>query len=74
MRLDGNAIRVRRELKGWRQDKLSEVSGLTQSTISRLESNRQVARMSTALALAEALGVPLAEIARDVPPSKGDAP
>lgn len=53
----GASIRVAREMLGWSQNKLSELTGIPQSTISGLESNRIALGVERAKKLALALHI-----------------
>ena len=50
-------LRREREDKTWAQEKLEEVTGVTQATISALELGKRTARWSTIRKLAAGLGV-----------------
>jgi Predicted transcriptional regulators len=55
-------LREFREQKGWTQDKLSQVSGVSRVTISLLESGQQTVTTNiTILKLAKALGQSVAD-------------
>jgi transcriptional regulator with XRE-family HTH domain len=62
MDIDGEALRRIRERKLITQAELAEKSGITISTLSRLENGLQQARISTVRKLALALGVNADEI------------
>ena len=51
-------VRALREEKGWSQERLAEVSGLSRDAVSRIErGDRKTPRMATVMAVAEALEV-----------------
>lgn len=73
LRLDGESARRIREAKGLTQLYVAEVVGVTVDTVSRWENNRTSAvRRENALALAEALEVPIEEILPQEEPPKVD--
>ncbi|TXI11667.1 MAG: XRE family transcriptional regulator [Rhizobium sp.] len=51
-----------RERKGWSQQRLAEASGLKQPNVARLEAGAHPPTLWTAWVVAEALGVPLADL------------
>jgi transcriptional regulator with XRE-family HTH domain len=53
----GASIRIAREILGWSQNTLAEKSGIPQSTISGLESDRIALGVERAKKLAIALGI-----------------
>lgn len=53
----GDSVRVAREMLGWSQNKLAEASGIPQSTISGIESNRIAVGVERAKKLATVLGI-----------------
>jgi transcriptional regulator with XRE-family HTH domain len=58
----GELIRLLRRRKGWTQRDLAQAAGVTQTTIVRLEKGKRGAMISTIRKVAEALGVPPAEL------------
>jgi transcriptional regulator with XRE-family HTH domain len=58
----GELIRLLRRRKGWTQRELAQRAGVTQTTIVRLERGDTEPVISTIRKVAEALGVPPAEI------------
>jgi transcriptional regulator with XRE-family HTH domain len=60
----GEAVRQLREKRGITQERLAQDSGLTTGTISLVERGRSNPAWGTIKALAGALGVSLAEIAK----------
>ncbi|PVE71818.1 hypothetical protein DC432_09400 [Microbacterium testaceum] len=55
-----------RSLRGWTQERLAEVSGVTVRTVQRLEAGNDVS-LNTLARLGEALGVPVRELFETVP-------
>lgn len=53
----GDSVRIAREMLGWSQNKLAEQSGIPQSTISGIESNRIAVGVERAKKLATVLGI-----------------
>lgn len=53
----GDAIRRTRNKRGWSQNKLSEMSGIHQSALSRIESGRHEPRSETLDRIAHAMGI-----------------
>ena len=58
----GDAIRRYRRKRKLTQEALASVSGVTATTIARLETGRNVPRVSTLTAIAAALGVTVHEL------------
>jgi len=58
----GKRVRVLRTGKGWSQDKLADESGTDRTTISRLERAHDGTTLDTLLGVADALGLPLANL------------
>ena len=52
-------VRVLREARGWSQEQLAAVAGLSEDDVSRLERGGLSPRLDTLEAIAVALGVPL---------------
>ena|SRR5688572_19458143 len=65
MKINGDAVRALREQKSWSQEHLAGASGLSVRTVQRVEMEN-IASAETRLALAAALGVPVADL---MPPS-----
>lgn len=65
---DMNKTRIAelRSLRGWTQERLAEVSGVTVRTVQRLEAGNDVS-LNTLARLGEALGVPVRELFETVP-------
>lgn len=66
METEARSLRRHRELAGLSQAALADRSGVSQTRISELELGANI-RPTTAKALADALGVPLTDIARPEP-------
>ena len=62
----GRVIRRLRDEQGVSQEDLAEAARLDRTFISMLERGRQRATLETALALAQALGMTLTELAREI--------
>jgi transcriptional regulator with XRE-family HTH domain len=62
----GRVIRRLRDEQGVSQEDLAEAARLDRTFISMLERGRQRATLETALALAQALGLSLSELAREI--------
>ena len=58
----GNAIKNKREEKGWTQVQLAEASGLPQSHVSRLESGVHSPSFTTLEKIAKALGTSVGDL------------
>lgn len=58
-------LRVAMAIKGWTQSKLSNESGVAQTTISPLCLGKTEPKLSTAMRLAKALGVEITELLPD---------
>ena len=67
----GQVIRRLRDEQGVSQEDLAEAARLDRTFISMLERGRQRATLETALALAQALGLTLAELAREIEMESG---
>lgn len=61
MKIDSQKIRQLREARGWSQEHLAEVAGLSARTVQRIESDGNASPESR-MALAAALGVDAAEL------------
>ena len=61
MTIDGELVRALRERKSWSQEHLAGAAGLSVRTVQRVEVEN-VASAETRLALAAALGVPVADL------------
>ena len=57
-----NRIKELREAKGINQKKLSELAGISRPYLCDLEKNRRGAKPETYLRIADALGVPVADL------------
>lgn len=57
-----NRIKELRELKGLNQKELSELAGVSRPYLCDLEKNRRGAKPETYLRIADALGVPVADL------------
>ena len=55
-------LKILRKAKGWSQNKLSEVSGVSQTYISELEAGKSAPTLPVVKKLAAALGVSVAEL------------
>src|SRR5262249_26473623 len=66
----GRRVRRRRDALGWSQDRLAKLlhPPMTRASIANIESAQQRVLLHTALELAAALEVPLAELAGDAAP------
>ncbi len=63
----GTNIRIHRELRGWSQEALAaSLSGISQSTISRIENNDQDVSWEMIEALAKAFSISVEELVRPV--------
>jgi transcriptional regulator with XRE-family HTH domain len=60
-----NRVRVLRAGLGWSQERLAEESGVDRTTIGRLESARRGTTADTLWAVADAFGIPLADLVSD---------
>ena len=58
----GDRVRSLREMRGWTQDHLGELSGLDRKTINRIEQARYPSVVDRFIRVANGLGVPLAWI------------
>lgn len=65
-------IRRLRDEQGVSQEDLAEAARLDRTFISMLERGRQRATLETALALAQALGLTLTELAREIETESSD--
>lgn len=63
MRINPEALRARRDARGWSQEVLAEEAGLTKTTIGNLETDVYGGRPSNIRKLAEALGCDMRDIA-----------
>jgi DNA-binding XRE family transcriptional regulator len=61
MKINGEAVRALREQKSWSQEHLANAAGLSVRTVQRVEVE-SAASAETRLALAAALGVPVADL------------
>jgi transcriptional regulator with XRE-family HTH domain len=68
MKIDGETVRALRERKSWSQEHLAGASGLSVRTVQRVEVEG-VGSAETRLALAAALGVPVADLIAEASPS-----
>ena len=68
----GRVIRRLRDEQGVSQEDLAEAARLDRTFISMLERGRQRATLETALALAQALGLTLTELAREIETESSD--
>jgi transcriptional regulator with XRE-family HTH domain len=68
MKIDGDVVRGLREQKSWSQEHLANASGLSVRTVQRVEVE-SVGSAETRLALAAALGVPVADLIAEASPS-----
>ena len=60
----GRNVKIRREGKGWNQEKLAEKSKVTKNTISDIETGQKFARARTFVSLAKALDTEVYELLR----------
>lgn len=63
--VDGSRLRQLRRQRALSQQDLERMTGVVQSTISRLEANQRPARLSTVRKLASALGVEPKELMKE---------
>lgn len=63
----GTRLRRARLAGGLSQEKLAELAGVSRDAVVRLEAGERGPRFATAVALAEALGIPPANLAGDTP-------
>ena len=63
--IDGSRLKQLRRQRALSQQDLERMTGVVQSTISRLEANQRPARPSTVRKLAEALGVEPQELMKE---------
>jgi DNA-binding XRE family transcriptional regulator len=61
----GRLIAVARELRGWSQQKLAEVTGLRQPEISQAENQFKQAKIGTVMLIAAALELPISVLIAD---------
>ena len=61
MKLAPDRLKLLRESRGWTQEQLAEVAGLSARTVQRIEAAGKAAP-ETGMALASALGCPLSEL------------
>lgn len=66
----GERVAALREQLGWSQRDLARTSGLSQSTLSRVESGRREATAAETVLLAGALGATVPELTGDSPVSR----
>lgn len=57
-----------RTLRGWSQQHLADQTGITRTAISHIENGRRGVPLAEAVALADALGVQLADLIRPASP------
>ncbi len=62
----GRIIRNLRQQKGWSQEVLSGLAGIARSHLSEIENGQKVASVDTLWRIAEALGIRLSELIRQV--------
>lgn len=58
----GMAVRIARTRRGWTQAKLEQAAGLAKGHISHIERGEMDPGLTTQARIAEALGIPLAEL------------
>ena len=63
----GPRIRAARERRGWKQRALAKASGLSQSTLHRLESRDRTATIPELIKIADALGTTLGDLTGESP-------
>lgn len=63
----GDAIRVRRTRAGWTQQELAQRAGLSKAAVGHVETARRHPSAATVRALADGLGVTVADLLADVP-------
>ena len=64
----GDNIRAERKRQQLTQERLSERAGLDRKTVNRIEQGTHAALIDHLLLIADAIGVPLAELGRGDPP------
>lgn len=62
MRVENRLGYIRQEKRGFSQEQLSRISGVSRHTISEIELEKRVPSLKTALLLAKALQCPVEEI------------
>lgn len=60
----GDSIRAERKRQKFTQERLAEVAGLDRKTVNRIEQGAHATLVDHLLLIADALGVPLAELVR----------
>jgi DNA-binding XRE family transcriptional regulator len=73
MKINGAIVRALRERKSWSQEHLANASGLSARTVQRVEMEG-IGSAETRLALAGALGVPVADLIAEPHSSAGPVP
>lgn len=63
-RVIGDNIRSARREKGLSQEKLAELAGMDRQAINRIEQGHQSAILDNLIRIADALGIPLADLVR----------
>lgn len=58
----GTSIRTARRARGLSQERLAELAGMDRQAINRIEQGHQSALLDNLIRIADALGVPLAEL------------
>lgn len=61
MKIDAAGMKARREARGWSQEHLADVAGLSARTVQRMEAEGNASHESR-MAIASALGIPPAEL------------
>lgn len=67
----GDRVRATRTGRALSQEKLGELAGLDRKTVNRIEQGTHATLIDHLLLLADALGVPLAELVREPPSADG---
>ncbi|MEE4489902.1 helix-turn-helix domain-containing protein [Streptomyces sp. BE230] len=61
----GDRIRAERTARRISQERLGELCGADRQTINRIEQGHHAARIDTLIRIADAIGVPLADLVRE---------
>lgn len=66
MKAVGKRISTLRKQRGWSQDEFEDITGLHRAYIGAIERGEKNCTLKTLKTVADALGVPIREIVRDV--------